>query len=127
MENIHIESTESSPEIQFDFAAHKLVIKGESYPENVSKFYGPVFDALQTYLNSLKGEAVTVDVELIYFNSSSVKAIMNLFDMLENAAKSGNPITVNWHYHEEDDTILEFGEEFAEDLQHVTFNLHEVK
>ncbi len=65
----------------------------------------------------------TIDMEIIYFNSSSSKALMNLFDLFEEAAQSGKQIQINWRYHEENDTALECGEEFKEDLEAVEFNL----
>ena len=60
-----------------------------------------------------------------YFNSSSSKILMNLFDMLNRAAIEGTPVTINWRYHEDNDVALECGEEFMEDLDltNLTFNL----
>jgi hypothetical protein len=126
MERLKIEATDCTPFVDFDFENHKLVLKGESYPENVSAFYGPVFEALQNYISLTKNQSVDVDVELIYFNSSSVKAIMNFLDMLEELAKEGNAVKINWYYEEDDETIMEFGEEFSEDLEHVDFELKEI-
>jgi len=123
MENIYIESTESTPEVHFDFAKNELLIKGESYPENVTKFYGPLFEKLSTYLEAETEREITVTLELVYFNSSSVKVIMNLFDMLETAATAGNKVHIIWCYQEDDETIEEFGEEFSEDLEHAKFTM----
>ena len=64
-----------------------------------------------------------VNIELYYFNSSSSKVLMNFFEVLDKAAEQGCNITVNWIYEEEDEDSLEFGEEFAEDVDHLTFNL----
>jgi hypothetical protein len=30
---------------------------------------------------------------------------------------------INWHYNEDDDTMQEFGEDFASDMEHTVFNL----
>ncbi|MFP4332958.1 MAG: DUF1987 domain-containing protein [Campylobacterales bacterium] len=126
MERLLIDATDSTPFIDFDFDSNKLVLKGESYPENVSAFYAPVFEKLQSYIDSTKDQDVQVEVELIYFNSSSVKAVMNFLDMLEELAKNGNKVDINWYYEEDDETIMEFGEEFSEDLEYVNFNLKEI-
>ena len=124
MENIQIKAQERSPEVNFDFANHKLSLKGESYPEDVASFYGPILKDLEKYLNSLDGKGHTeVDIQLVYFNSSSAKALMNFILMLDKAAKVGNKITINWHCHEDDDTMREFGEDFAEDVEAASFNL----
>lgn len=117
------EATARSPEISFDYENHRLSIRGKSYPEDSVAFYVPVLNSLKGYLQEIEGTAVTVDIQLLYFNSSSAKAIMNLLLMLEGAAERGNDVTVNWHYTEDDETMQEYGEEFAEDLSQVDFKL----
>ena len=47
---------------------------------------------------------------------------MKLFELLDEAAE-GRIIEIEWHYHEEDDTMEEFGEEFAEDIENASFQL----
>jgi hypothetical protein len=103
-----------------------LEIRGESYPENASKTYAPVFAWLERYLEGLRDEVVQVELEITYFNSSSSKILMNFFDMLEDAAETGKKIVVNWYYDEENETALEYGEEFQEDMELVEFNLKEL-
>lgn len=126
MEALIIEATKSSPFIHFDGAQNVLVIKGESYPENAAKTYAPMFAWLEEYLKGLGDEVVRVDMEITYFNSSSSKILMNFFDMLEDAAEGGKKIVVNWHYHENNETAMECGEEFMEDMSCVEFNLREI-
>lgn len=121
MENLIIAATERSPEVFFDVAAGTLEIKGESYPEDASGVFGPIFAALQEYLAQAAGKTLKVNFELIYFNSSSAKALMNIFQMLENAAEVKS--VVNWQFMADDETMKEFGEDFSEDLEHVSFNL----
>ena len=41
-----IEATSRTPAVAFDFRSNHLKITGESYPEDVTEFYGPVFSAL---------------------------------------------------------------------------------
>jgi hypothetical protein len=121
------ERTKSTPWIHFDPRQHHLQIKGESYPENSAKFYAPMLEWLEGYLNSVSASKVQVDVELIYFNSSSSKLFMNFFDRLEEAAQNGLHIEVNWMYHEDNETALECGEEFQEDLEDVSFNVLQIE
>ena len=123
MENIKIEATTRSPEIDFDFGANEFLIKGESYPEDVATFYGPVIGQLEEHLSSLDTAEVSFDIELIYFNSSSAKVLMGLFDALDEVAKAGNRVTITWTFDEDDDNMQEMGEEFSEDLEHAQFRL----
>ena len=47
MDNLVIAATERSPEVNFDFEGGQLSLKGESYPEDASSVFGPIFAALE--------------------------------------------------------------------------------
>ena len=126
MQNLDIPATARTPAVTFDFAQHHLKIKGESYPEDVTEFYGPVFTALDTYLGGLGQGTCRFDFELIYINSSSAKAIMMLMDKLDLAASKGAAVEIYWYYDKEDDTMQELGEEFGEDLENAKFHLEKM-
>lgn len=123
MDRITIQPTERSPLVDFDFPSRKLLMTGESYPEDAASFFGPLLEALREFLQGLDDGEVMFDLKMAYFNSSSAKALMNMFQMLESAAGDGNRVVVNWHYLEDDDTMEEFGEDFSEDFEAVVFNM----
>lgn len=125
MENLKIEATKSSPEIYFNVETNVLTMTGESYPENTAKFYEPVFNWLENYIASITNQKIVFNIELIYFNSSSSKVLMDIFDILESASKNGKKIKLNWIYDEDNDAALEYGEEFEEDVDSLVFNLVE--
>ena len=116
MENLEIQSTERTPRIFFDYDNHHFEISGEAYPENSYEFFRPVMDALQEYIASGASDKISFLFKLIYFNSSSARVLMKLFELLDEMAEKRN-VEIEWHYHEEDDTMEEFGEEFAEDME----------
>jgi SiaC family regulatory phosphoprotein len=126
MWKFEIPATTRTPEVSFDFGENHLKLAGESYPEDVTEFYNPVFSALDTYLTKLGKGSCRFDFELIYLNSSSAKAIMMLMDKLDAAAANGAAIDVFWHYDKEDDTMQELGEEFGEDLANAKFHLEKM-
>lgn len=126
MEALTIAATGRTPAVSFDFDAGTLRLSGESYPDDVASFFGPLFTALRSHLAEPSDRPIRFDMELLYFNSSSAKALMNLFQMLETAARDGRPVTVNWCYEENDEAMQELGEDFAEDLRHVSFVLKEI-
>ena len=125
MESLNIAATKSSPEINFDTTTNILSIVGESYPENTTQFYERIFKFLEVFIENIETEKVSFNIELIYFNSSSSKVLMDLFDILEDASEDGKNIVVNWIYDEDNEASLEYGEEFAEDMESLTFNLVE--
>jgi hypothetical protein len=124
MEPLKQEATQRSPRVDFDFDSGTFLMEGEIYPEDASSFFGPIMERLQAYLNDLRGAEITFDFKLVYFNSSSAKGLMNLFQMLEDAAQAGNAVRINWYYHEDDDTIFEAGEDFSEDLDKTEFRMY---
>jgi len=126
MKNLEISKTKTTPEILFNFSTNELSIKGESFPENTSEFYAPIFEWLEEYLGTISDQLVVVNIELIYFNSSSSKVLMDLFDMLEDAVQNGKDILVNWRYDEDNEMAAEYGEDFMEDLENLPFKLVEI-
>jgi hypothetical protein len=126
MSAMRIAATERSPEVDFDFETGELALRGESYPEDAASFFGPVVAGLRDFLERRDGPPIRLTVELIYFNSSTAKVLMNLLQMLETEAARGRPVRVDWRYAPGDDTMQEFGEDFSEDLDHVDFRLTEV-
>ncbi len=126
MDNLMIEATRSSPAIQFDASRCQLSLRGESYPENAAAFYSPVFAWLKAFLADLELDAqVTVNLEILYLNSSSTKVMLNFLDLLDHAALDGKQIRVNWFYDADNQAILECGKDFCEELQALLFNLVE--
>jgi len=123
MENIKIEGSERSPEIDFNFDTNTYLVKGESYPEDITAFYGPIISKFEEHLSGLSGATIQFTFELIYFNSSTAKVLMGLFETFDETAESGNDVTVTWIHEEDDDNMEEMGEEFGEDLEHAKFEL----
>ena len=76
MQNLYIEGSKFTPKISLD--ASKRVIKfiGESYPENTFEFYSPVIDWLEGYFSIKSPLQTIIELELIYFNSSSSKLFL---------------------------------------------------
>ena len=124
MNNINIEATQRTPSIDFNFDQNSLRMAGESYPEDAGNFYGEILLSLENYLDSCEDQTITVDFELIYFNSSTAKSLMRIFDLLEEAGET-NQVTVQWHHDSDDDNMAELGEEFGEDLDNASFKLIE--
>jgi hypothetical protein len=117
MRELYIEKTKSTPEVRFDPQNNKLMINGQSYPENAFKFYEPIFTWLEEYLEDA-GQGVVLEFYyyMPYINTSSSKCIMMLLEKLENAHKRGQAVSVRWYYDVENEMALECAEEFKEDL-----------
>lgn len=123
MDNIVLEATDRTPGVDFNFGANTFFLRGESYPEDINEFYGPIMSKLDEHLSELEGAKVRFNFELTYFNSSSAKVLMGLFEKLDEAAEEGNTVHIVWSYDESDDNMEELGEEYCEDLEHATYEL----
>ena len=127
MDKILYPANDRSPLVDFDFDARRFLLDGESYPEDAAAFFGPLLESLSVFLKSENKDGLVFDLKLAYFNSSSAKALMNMFQMLEEAAENGLPVTINWHYHPDDDTMEEFGEDFSEDFGAADFKMRPIE
>lgn len=115
MQLLERQATLSSPEIRFDPESGCLFMKGESYPENTFEFFSPLIAWIGAFLTS-SAAPIQLELELAYLNTGSVKCLMDIFDMLEDAHSDGREVRVLWRYHEKNTRALETAEEFSEDL-----------
>ena len=116
------EGTKTSPYLLVDEERKYIKLGGKSYLEDIFGFFKEINEWLDNYFLSGSAE-LTFDCEMEYFNSSTTKMIFNMLRTMDKAAASGAKVTVNWIADEDDDMIIECGEEFAEDLEHLTFNI----
>ena len=66
-----------------------------------------------------------VNIRLEYFNTSSSKCILDVFKKLEAIHKAKNEVEVNWYYEEDDEDMLEAGEDY-ESIIRVPFKMIEI-
>ena len=114
MSNIELSATTSTPAITADEQTGHLEMRGDSYPENSFEFFAPIVEWVQDHL---KTPAASLDValHLLYLNTSSVRAMMDIFELLEDAHNDSHAVCVRWFYDEDNDRIAELAEEFKED------------
>jgi len=122
MQNMTIEETKYTPMIILDAQKGLIEMRGKSYPENTFEFYKPVMEWLETYFDGNAQEKTVVNMEIIYFNSSSSKLFFDLFDLLDEA-KEKYTIEVNWIYDAENESAEEAGEDFIDDFEDLAIKL----
>ncbi|MBL4704374.1 MAG: DUF1987 domain-containing protein [Flavobacteriales bacterium] len=135
MRALTIAQTDNTPLIEFDLEKGIYLIKGESRPEDVSKFYAPVMKWVEDWGGQLyyraeqfgKVEHHTVCFQFEYFNSSSAKYIMDLILKINEINKTSEQINIEieWTYDELDEDIEDAGKEF-EDLTSVKFKYNPI-
>ncbi|WP_294966718.1 DUF1987 domain-containing protein [Sulfurimonas sp.] len=123
MKNLIFEATKYTPEINLD-AKGIISLVGKSYPENTFEFYKPMIKWLEEYFEVNEFGTTTINMEIIYFNSSSSKLFFDFFDLLEENCEK-HTITVNWIYDGENVSAQEAGEDFIEDFESLKIKLVE--
>jgi len=127
MKTLSLEGSPKTPTIEMNPETGVIEIEGRSIPENSIDFYKPVVEWLDEYANSPTGDT-KVNIKLEYFNTSSSKCILDVFKKLENVfKKSGEKgVVINWYYEEDDEDMLEAGEDYQSILK-IPFKMIEVE
>ncbi len=112
---LDIKASASTPSIVWDEETRTLSMTGESYPENSFSFYAPVFEWLNGALETLP--VFRFRVRISYMNSSSTKCMLDILDILCDAAERGCDVRVTWLYDADNDRALDLAEEFREDIE----------
>ncbi|OJJ15721.1 hypothetical protein BKI52_37540 [marine bacterium AO1-C] len=121
MENLSIEPSKFSPQVDFDGDTGSLEIKGASFMEHPLEFYDPILAWLDQFAKVPHPKS-TLKVHLSYFNSGSSGIIFDIFQLLEEKAAM-SPVSIEWHVDPNDEEMLAEGEEFKECFEKLDFNI----
>ena len=126
MEILKRTGTAKTPTIKFNFEDGVLEMKGRSIPENAIEFFKPLVDWLDDYSKESK-EITNANIQLEYFNTSSSKCILDIFKKLESINKQDDKdVVINWYYEEDDEDMLEAGEDYQSILK-IPFKMIEIE
>jgi len=103
---LHIKETKTTPAVTIEDG--KILIKGRSIPEDSAGFYNPILDACEQYI-AAPPEHTDIHIHLDYVNSGSKKYLTNMLTILERSYLKGAAFKVLWHYDEDDEAILDLG------------------
>ena len=122
MKQLYIKQTTTTPEINFSPDENIFIIRGNSSPEDVRAMYYPVIEWINIFVDDvIEGEyknfssenAIKLQVDLAYFNSSSAKFLYDIFSELKRLIDNNIPVVVEWFYDEADDDHKEAGRDIA--------------
>jgi hypothetical protein len=122
MQKLHIQPTQTTPEILLSPKDNLFLIKGTSSPEDVRALYYPVIEWIKIFIDDiLEGEIsqysssspLKMMTDLNYFNSSSAKFLFDIFIELKRLPEAGIPVIVDWHYDQDDTDQKEAGADIA--------------
>ncbi|MAW33591.1 MAG: Fe-S oxidoreductase [Proteobacteria bacterium] len=122
MNDLNIQETERTPEIKLSVSDGVFSIRGESFPEDVSAFYGQVIESIDLLKENIP-DRFQVIIELIYTNSSSIKALYRIFEGFESIRQGGGNLDILWYFQEDDDIMEELGEDFHDRFPDLKINV----
>lgn len=111
MDSMIFEGNTKSPAIDFNAETGILKISGRSIPDDTFKVYNPIIEWLNQY-SIQPNKTTTLDIRFEYINTSSSKFIFEILKKLEKLSNAGNDVTINWYYEEDDEDMMETGEDF---------------
>ncbi|MGA4641508.1 biofilm regulation phosphoprotein SiaC [Stutzerimonas stutzeri] len=114
MNDFSIPGSQSTPAIQSDWEKGIVSMQGDSYPENSYELFHQVYEWIERFLGQAS-RPLSLELRLLYLNTSSIKAMMDIFDLLEAAFQDGRQVAVNWYYDVRNERVVELAEEFKED------------
>ena len=110
---VYIKGTVETPEIVLNKNDGELKFSGRSMPEDAKEFYTPIKEWINQYAsNPTLGTRVVFAYE--YFNTASSKMVMELIEEVKKIGANDPQLNVEWHYLEDDDDMLEAGEDYEE-------------
>lgn len=89
-------------------------MSGESYPENSFELYAQLIDWVEHYLSHAE-RALTLELHLNYLNTSSIRFMIDIFDLLQSAFDANKEVLVQWMFDDRNPRSAELGSEFKED------------
>lgn len=107
-----LDKTQDTPEVLLDKMGNKFDFSGTSIPENTKKFFQPIFDWIDVYIDNPNNETV-VNFNMVYFNTSSTKSILDIMIRFKEIAKNNKMLIINWYFPEDDEDMYEAGVGFS--------------
>lgn len=114
MNRLYIPGTNSTAEVDFNRESGTMSLTGVSIPENADLFFKPLHEWTDTLVGNYSGN-LTLSICLTYFNTTTVRHLLPFMQRLIQNFR--NSLVVVWKYEEDDEELLERGEELSDVLQ----------
>ncbi len=103
-----------TPSVYFSARTGICELKGESFLENTKEFYAPLIEWLKRYTTEVK-KPIAFIIKLTYYNTSTSRSLLEMFNILKEYQDQGGEVIVNWHYDESDVDMKEDIEDYMID------------
>lgn len=122
---LKIKPTDDLPFVLLDSKQNIFSITGRVLPEDGNKFFEPILNWIQEYVDSAN-QSTEFNFRLDYYNSSTARMITKLIVLLEKIQEKDKDVKVVWEYLGDDEVMLERGEELKS-ISYLPFELRPIK
>ena len=91
LNNVYIESTVKTPQIDLNHLTGELIFSGKSIPENPAKLYESILEWVQEYVKKPR-QTTNLRLNLEYFNTASVIWIAKIVKALCSMKQPETPL-----------------------------------
>jgi hypothetical protein len=125
LNNLHIKSTATTPEIMFNCESGELKISGRVIPDETEMFWSIPLNWISSFLDLKNHKYIELNFNIEYFNISSSKIILSILYKFNEVYNSGSNIKVVWNYRSEDEDMYEVGRDY-EHMVSIPFEFIEI-
>ena len=102
MDDLIIERTPETPEINFNSSTGTMKIFGRAYSNDISSFYKNLANWLEEYLKNPQ-ETTTIELQLDYYNSIFIKLLYYFIEQSKSVLQKNKKLEIKWFYQDGDD------------------------
>lgn len=106
MEALIIESSQGTPEINFNSSTGVLRIKGRANANDITLFYKQIDIWLDEYLRDPK-DVTVVELQLEYINSVFSKLLFTFFEKCKSVMQKGKQLNIKWCHQKDDEDSMD--------------------
>lgn len=106
MDDLIIESTNETPEINFSATSGVLKISGRAYSNDISSFYKNLSNWLEGYLMDPQ-KTTTIELQLDYYNSIFIKLLFYFFEKSKTVFQKDKKLIIKWYYQKGDEESID--------------------
>jgi hypothetical protein len=96
MRDLILQATVNTPGVRADAKTGVVTLGGTSCPEDCREFFTPLIGWMKSYLSS-GSKPLRLELHETFFDTSSIRVLAYLFDLLELAHQKHRLVSVVWH------------------------------
>lgn len=106
MNNLIIERSVETPEINFNSQTGVLKVSGRAYSGDITQYYKQMSAWLEEYLKEPQ-QTTVIELQLDYYNSVFIKLLFYFFERSKDVLQSNKKLVIKWFHQKDDEESIE--------------------